>query len=69
MVNDAVGKFAKIDILIPSAGVPPIKDLEGTSEEDFDKTFALNVKGPYFICQVRPYQFLSIPHVSFWGLC
>ena len=54
LVNETVQKFGKIDILIPSAGTSPSKDLQGTTEEEFDKTFKLNVKGPYFLCQVRP---------------
>lgn len=29
----------------------PMKNLETTTEETFDKCFALNVKGPYFLVQ------------------
>lgn len=29
-----------------------MKDLESTTEPDFDETFNLNVKGPYFLAQV-----------------
>lgn len=29
-----------------------MKDLEHTTEEDFDKIMALNVRGPYFLAQV-----------------
>ena len=52
IVKQTVDKFGKIDILIPNAGVLPMKDLEGTTEEDFDKTYNINVKGPYFLAQV-----------------
>lgn len=52
MVAATVEKFGKIDLLIPCAGILPMKDLEHTSEEDFTKTFDLNVKGPYFLAQV-----------------
>ncbi|KAI4278603.1 MAG: hypothetical protein LQ337_000935 [Flavoplaca oasis] len=51
LVKQTVDKFGKIDILIPNAGVAPMKDLEQTTEEEFDSTMALNVKGPYFLCQ------------------
>ncbi|KAL8861704.1 MAG: hypothetical protein Q9178_001905 [Gyalolechia marmorata] len=51
LVKQAVDKFGKIDILIPNAGTAPMKDLEQTTEDDFDYTMALNVKGPYFLCQ------------------
>lgn len=52
LVKQTVAKFGKIDILIPNAGLLPMKDLESTTEADFDKTFAINVKGPYFLAQV-----------------
>jgi 3-oxoacyl-[acyl-carrier protein] reductase len=52
MVAQTVEKFGKIDILIPNAGALPMRDLEHTTEEDFDKTIALMVKGPYFLTQV-----------------
>lgn len=52
LVAETVARFGKIDILVLNAGVMPNKDLAGTTEEDFDKTFGVNVKGPYFIAQV-----------------
>ena len=52
MVKATVDKFGKIDILIPNAGILLMKDVKSTSEEDFDKIYALNVKGPYFLVQV-----------------
>ena len=45
LVVATIERFGKIDILIPNAGVLPMKDLEHTTEIDFDKTYALNVKG------------------------
>ena len=53
MVKQAVDKFGKIDILVPCAGMLPMSPLESTTEELFDNIFALNVKGPYFLVQVR----------------
>ncbi|KAL9033785.1 MAG: hypothetical protein Q9214_007344, partial [Letrouitia sp. 1 TL-2023] len=46
VVQQTVTKFGKIDILIPCAGVLPMKDVESTTEADFDATTRLNVKGP-----------------------
>lgn len=54
LVKQTVDAYSKIDVLIPNAGVLPMKDLEHTTEADFDRTFAINVKGPYFLAQVRP---------------
>lgn len=51
LVKASVEKFGKIDILIPNAGILPMKDIESTTEADFDNTFNLNVKGPYFLVQ------------------
>lgn len=51
LVKQTVNKFGKIDLVIPNAGVLPMSTLEMTTEETFDKTFALNVKGPYFLVQ------------------
>jgi hypothetical protein len=55
LVKESVewGGEGKIDILIASAGMMLLgTDLENTREEDFAKTYDLNVKGPYFLCQV-----------------
>ena len=35
-----------------------MKDLDSTTEDDFDRTFRLNVKGPYFLAQK------SAPHMA-----
>lgn len=61
LVDETVSRFGKIDILIPNAGVLPMKDVASTTEADFDKTFALNVKGPYFLIQK------ALPHMSTAG--
>lgn len=37
-----------------------MKDVASTTEEDFDKTFGLNVKGPYFLVQVSPISSLIV---------
>ncbi|KAK5048482.1 hypothetical protein LTR84_005572 [Exophiala bonariae] len=61
LVKATVEKYGKIDILIPNAGILPMKDVESTSEADFDRTFALNVKGPYFLVQK------ALPHIPRGG--
>jgi len=52
VVDEAVARFGKIDILMANAGTMPMRNVENTTEADFDKTFGLNVKGPYFLAQV-----------------
>ncbi|KAJ5439520.1 uncharacterized protein N7458_010518 [Penicillium daleae] len=61
LVDAAVGKFGKIDVLIPNAGYLPLKTLETTTEEDFDRTYNLLVKGPYFLAQK------AVPHMPVGG--
>lgn len=41
----------KIDILVPNAAISIMNTVEQTTEENFDLTFTLNVKGPYFLVQ------------------
>ncbi|KAK4917987.1 hypothetical protein LTR66_016904 [Elasticomyces elasticus] len=49
LVKSVVEKHGKIDILIPNAGRLPMTDLEHFTEAEFEKTFALNVKGPLIV--------------------
>ncbi|KAJ9610843.1 hypothetical protein H2200_005620 [Cladophialophora chaetospira] len=51
LVKSTIEKFGKIDILIPNAGLLTLKDVESCTEEDFDRTFNINVKGPFFLVQ------------------
>jgi 3-oxoacyl-[acyl-carrier protein] reductase len=52
LVKTAVEKFGKIDIVVPNAGNLPMVELANTSEEIYDRTMNLLVKGPYFLVQV-----------------
>lgn len=52
LVGRTIARFSKIDILLPFDGMLAMGRLESTSEELFDKLFAQNVKGPFFLCQV-----------------
>ncbi|HEX2913642.1 MAG TPA: SDR family oxidoreductase [Chloroflexia bacterium] len=49
LVNFAVEKFGKLDILVNNAGVGVPGTVLNTSEEDWDRIFAVNVKGA-FLC-------------------
>ncbi len=40
----AIAKFGKIDILVNNAGVIVYKKIQDTTDEDFDRIFAVNVK-------------------------
>ncbi len=43
--------FKTLDILVNNAGVYPMGTLEDTTEENFDRIFAVNVKGLFFTTQ------------------
>jgi NAD(P)-dependent dehydrogenase (short-subunit alcohol dehydrogenase family) len=43
--------LGKLDILFVNAGLVQLKPLEQWTEESFDRSFAVNVKGPFFLIQ------------------
>lgn len=47
----AMETYGKIDILVNNAGIMITKPVTAVTEEDFDRIFAVNVKGTYFACQ------------------
>ena len=51
MFDQTLDKFGKVDILVNNAGINFYKLITDVTEEDFDKIFAVNVKGTYFACQ------------------
>jgi 3-oxoacyl-[acyl-carrier protein] reductase len=48
LVKDTVKTFGRLDILVNNAGMFMFKPLTETTEDEFDRMFALNTKGPYF---------------------
>ena len=57
LVNDieklfdaALEKFDRIDVLVNNAGVMLNNPIGAYKEEDFDRMFAINVKGTFFAC-------------------
>ena len=49
MVAETVEKFGKIDILVNNAGIAVFKPFDQLTEEDWDETLAVNLKGQ-FLC-------------------
>jgi 2-keto-3-deoxy-L-fuconate dehydrogenase len=54
-------RAARVHILVNNAGVSHIGNLEGTTEEDFDRVFRVNVKGFYNV------MLACVPHMKAAG--
>lgn len=51
LIEATMTRFGRIDVLIPNAAFVPEQALRGLTEAEFDRAFAVNVKGPCFIAQ------------------
>jgi 3-oxoacyl-[acyl-carrier protein] reductase len=51
LFDEAIRHLGKLDILVNNAGVFFTRPLAEVTEEEFDRIFAVNVKGTYFACQ------------------
>lgn len=61
LVVETVARFGRIDLLVNNAGVAPKvrADLLDAGEESFDRLFAINLKGPFFLSQSVAKQMLK----------
>jgi NAD(P)-dependent dehydrogenase (short-subunit alcohol dehydrogenase family) len=61
LVHETVANFGRIDLLVNNAGVAPKvrADVLEASEESFDRLYAINLKGPYFLSQLVAKQMLA----------
>ena len=61
LVAETREKFGRLDLLVNNAGVAPKvrADLLDAGEESFDRLFAINLKGPYFLSQLVAKQMLQ----------
>ncbi|HMH16373.1 MAG TPA: SDR family NAD(P)-dependent oxidoreductase [Edaphobacter sp.] len=44
--------FGSLDVLFVNAGIAELRPVEQWDESAYDRTFALNMKGPFFLVQV-----------------
>lgn len=62
MVQTAIDRFGRLDILFNNAGLPQaFTPLEASSDELFERIFAVNVKGVFYGCRA------AIPHLKSAG--
>ena len=60
MVEKTLAKFGRLDILVNNAGIAGSNGgLEEQDEDELDRIFAVNVKGPWFACAAAHPHFLA----------
>jgi 3-oxoacyl-[acyl-carrier protein] reductase len=47
LFDSSIAHFGKVDILVNNAGIAVFKKLQDTSEDEFDRSFDINVKGVF----------------------
>ena len=70
-VNLLFEKIGKVDILVNSAGVSHVGNIENTSSDDMDRLYQVNVKGVYHCLQAAVKIMLitpSRPRLSFFNV-
>ncbi|GAA1987633.1 SDR family NAD(P)-dependent oxidoreductase [Catenulispora subtropica] len=51
MVNSALDAYGRLDVAVANAGILPLSDLLGTSEQDWDRVMAVDGKGMFLTCK------------------
>src|SRR6516162_942893 len=59
VIQAAVANFGRLDVLVSNAGIETRTSLLGTSEADFDKVLAVNLKAAFFGAQFAAQQFMA----------
>ena len=59
MIHTAVENYGRLDVLINNAGIETRTSLLETTEADFDKVIAVNMKSAFFGSQAAANQFIS----------
>ncbi|MEM4718729.1 MAG: SDR family oxidoreductase [Nitrososphaerota archaeon] len=57
MVEEALKRFGKIDVLVNNAGIGHFKDITETSSAEWDRVISVNLKGAFLCCKY------VIPHM------
>ena len=59
LVDETVKKYGRLDVLVNNAGIVVPGRVDNTSEDAFDRTMAVNVKGVFILSQLAVRQMLK----------
>ena len=59
MIQKAVDTFGRLDVLVNNAGIETRTDLLETTEEEYEKVMAVNMKSAFFGSQAAAKQFIA----------
>ena len=59
LVESAVAKFGRLDIMVNNAGIETRTSILDTTEEQYDRVMAINLKGAFFGTQVAAKQMIK----------
>ena len=51
LFDESFARFGRLDVLVNNAGIMFTKPVSAVSEAEYDRIFAVNVKGTFFACQ------------------
>jgi 3-oxoacyl-[acyl-carrier protein] reductase len=51
LYDETIAHFGRLDVLVNNAGIMFNQTVSATTEAEFDRIFAINVKGVFFACQ------------------
>jgi 3-oxoacyl-[acyl-carrier protein] reductase len=51
LFDETIAHFGRLDVLVNNAGIMFNQTVSATTEAEFDRIFAINVKGVFFACQ------------------
>ena len=59
LVSDTVGRFGRLDVMVANAGIIQVRTLLEMSVEDWDRMFAINVRGVFLSFQAAARQMVA----------
>lgn len=51
LFDETITRYGKLDVLVNNAGIMVTKPVTAVTEAEYDRIFAVNVKGTFFACQ------------------